>query len=93
MDLWSILVLAVLKHGLDCDFDRLQELANQHRTLRKMLGHTDWQNTGGYYKAQTLIDNVPLITPEVLAKVGQLVVTSEHEVANKLAWKKIARLM
>ena len=92
MELWPILVLAVLKHGLDCDFDRLQELANQHRTLRKMLGHVDWQNTGHQYNARTLINNLPLITPKTLSKVGQLVVTSEHEVAKKLAWRKIAQL-
>jgi hypothetical protein len=27
---------------LNADFDRLHELANQHRTLRLMLGITDW---------------------------------------------------
>ena len=28
MALWQILVLSVLKQGLGCDYDRLQELAN-----------------------------------------------------------------
>jgi hypothetical protein len=42
MELWRIFVLATLKQGLNCDFDRLQELANQHQTLREMLGHSDW---------------------------------------------------
>ena len=36
MDLWRIFVLATLKQGLNCDYDRLQELANQHRTLREI---------------------------------------------------------
>ncbi len=39
MALWRILVLGVLKQGLGCDFDRVQELANQHRTVREFLGH------------------------------------------------------
>jgi len=39
MEMWRILVLAVLKQGLGCDFDRLQELANQHGAVRDMLGH------------------------------------------------------
>ncbi len=39
MDQWSILVLGTLRLGLNADYDRIQELANQHRTLRMMLGH------------------------------------------------------
>ena len=39
MDQWSILVLGTLRLGLNADFDRIQELANQHITLRMMLGH------------------------------------------------------
>jgi hypothetical protein len=30
MELWNVFVLATLKLGLGCDYDRLQELANQH---------------------------------------------------------------
>ena len=37
MSLWSILVLGVLRLGLNCDYDRVMELANEHRTLREML--------------------------------------------------------
>ena len=39
MDLWRILVLAILKQGLNCDYDRITELANEHGTLRQLLGH------------------------------------------------------
>ncbi len=35
MELWTILVLGVVKQGLGCDFDRLQELANQHIPIRR----------------------------------------------------------
>jgi len=45
MELWKIFVLATLKLGLNCDFDRLQELANEHNTIRQMLGHADWADT------------------------------------------------
>jgi transposase, IS5 family len=30
MDQWSILVLGVLRLGLNADYDRILELANQH---------------------------------------------------------------
>jgi len=38
MDQWSILVLGALRLGLNADYDRILELANQHGTLREMLG-------------------------------------------------------
>ncbi len=56
MELWTIFVLATLKLGLNCDFDRLQELANQHKTIRAMLGHSGWEGVT-HYKLQTMIDN------------------------------------
>lgn len=40
MNQWAILVLGCLRLSLNADFDRLHELANQHRTLRLMLGIT-----------------------------------------------------
>ena len=38
MELWRILVLALLQQGINCDFDRLAELANKHLDVRRMLG-------------------------------------------------------
>ena len=39
MDLWKILVLGVVKQGLACDYDRLENLGNRHLDVRAMLGH------------------------------------------------------
>ena len=41
MDLWILLILGTLRLGLNCDYDRLHELANEHKTIRAMLGHGD----------------------------------------------------
>ena len=41
MEMWRILVMGVVKQGLGCDFDRLHELVNEHRTSRRFLGHSD----------------------------------------------------
>lgn len=82
MELWKIFVLATLKLGLNCDFDRLQELANEHSTIRKMLGHADWADTTSY-KLQTIIDNVSKLKPSVLADINQVVVEAGHEVVKK----------
>ena len=82
MEMWRILVMGVVKQGLGCDFDRLRELVNEHMTLRRFLGHADvWDNHR--YNYQNLVDNVSLLSPELLAAVNGLVVESGHAVAGK----------
>ena len=82
MELWRILVMGVLKQGLGCDFDRLHELVNQHRTVREFLGHGAFSQDDTY-ELQTIIDNVYLLTPGLLSEIGRLVVESGHAVARK----------
>ncbi len=79
---WRILVLGVLRLGLDADYDRIQELANQHATLRLMLGHGGWADDA-YYDLQTLKDNLRLFTPEILDRVNQEVVRAGHKALKK----------
>jgi len=38
LDLWQILVLGVVRLGLDCDYDRLEHLANYDCLVRQILG-------------------------------------------------------
>ena len=80
MDWWRILVLATLKQGLNCDYDRLAELANEHGTLRKMLGHGIMPHD---YNRQTVTDNVRLLTPQLLDEISRLVVCEGHQAAGK----------
>ncbi len=79
---WRILVLGVLRLGLNADYDRIQELANQHTTLRLMLGHGDWADDA-YYELQTLKDNLMLFTPEILDRVNHEVVRAGHKALKK----------
>ena len=81
MTLWRVLVMAVLKQGLDCDYDRLGELVNHHQVVRKMLQHgflDDWT-----YSVRTLQDNVSLVTPALLQELNALLVREGHAVAGK----------
>ena len=82
MEQWRILVLGVLRLGLNADYDRIQELANQHTTLRQMLGHGDWSDAT-QYKLQTLKDNLRLFTPELLDRINQEVVGAGHALVKK----------
>lgn len=81
MTLWSIFVCGVIRLDLNADYDRLQELVNQHITIRQMLGHGLFDPTSYHY--QTLKDNVSLFTPELLDKINQIVVASGHELVKK----------
>jgi len=73
MELWKILVLGTIRLNCNWDYDKVHEIANQHKTVRQMLGHSimdqDYQ-----YPLQTIKDNVGLLTPEVLDEINQLVV-------------------
>ena len=82
MGFWKILVMGVLRLDLNCDYDRLHELVNQHKSVRKMLGHGDvFDET--VYTLQNLKDNVRLLTREILEEVNQLIVKAGHGLLSK----------
>lgn len=82
MDQWKILVLGTLRLGLNADDDRIQELANQHRTIRDMLGH-GILNEDQTYSLQALKDNLTLFTPERLDRINQEVVRAGYCMINQ----------
>lgn len=82
MDQWKILVLGILRLGINTDYDRLHELANQHKTVRQFLGHSDWTDETGYSLQQLQI-NLRLFTPEILDQINQAVVRSGHVLVKK----------
>ena len=82
MEQWAILVLGVVRLGLNIDYDRLHELVNQHTTLRQMLGHNDWTDKTTY-ELQTIKDNVRLFTPELLDRINHEVVLAGQALVKK----------
>jgi hypothetical protein len=90
MEQWTILVLGVLRLGLNIDYDRLQELVNQHNTIRQMIGLDGWANKT-MYELQTIKDNVQLFTPELLDKINQEVVLAGQKLVKKKNWKATCR--
>ena len=81
MALWRIFVLAMLRLNLNCDYDRLQELANEHLTLRKMLGISSINKM--YFELKTIKNNIRLFTPEVLEQINIIIVNFGHKVCDK----------
>lgn len=90
MAMWSIFVMGVLRLSLNCDYDRVHNLVNNHRTIRQILGHGIMDDKK-LYNLQTLKDNVVLLTPEVLDRVNQAVVKAGHELLKKKRQKTVHR--
>jgi hypothetical protein len=82
MNLWRIFVLGTLRLCCNWDYDKLMEIANNHKTLRQMLGHGIVEQDYNY-SLQTLKDNVSLFTPEVLDEINQIVVKHGHKLVGK----------
>lgn len=40
MDLWNILVLGAIRLNCNFDFDKVHDIANNHKVIREFLGHT-----------------------------------------------------
>ena len=79
---WKILVLGTLRLGLNADYDRIQELANQHATIRQMLGHGAWADETRY-SLPRLKENLRLFTPEILDRINQVVVRAGQQLVKK----------
>lgn len=74
LDLWQILVLGVVRLGLDCDYDRLEDLANHHTLLRQILGVPPVPTAQEKpFHHKTLSENVCHLDEELLAQINGIV--------------------
>ena len=84
LDLWQILVLGVVRLGLDCDYDRLEDLANHHTLLRQILGVSAVAAANEkpfHYK--TLSENVCHLDEELLVQINALIAQAGRKVFKK----------
>ncbi len=80
MNLWKIFVLGTLRTNCNFDYDKVQEMANNHIKLRQMLG-LDQTDFSTQYALQTIKDNLLLLSTKVLDQINQIVVQAGHVVA------------
>jgi len=94
MDLWQILVLGVVRLGLDADWDRMEDLANHHSLIRQMLGlpATPWDDESKQFGHQTLRDNVALLDDELLQQINARIAAAGREVFAKKGGAPVAAL-
>lgn len=77
MDYWQILVLAAVRLGCNLDYDKLQDLAEQHRVLRQIMGIGDWdqQTTFDWRRIR---DNITQVRPGTIERINHLIVAEGH---------------
>lgn len=86
MDLWHMLVLAVVRHALGTNWDRLEYLANYDLLLRSVMGvHATAfiEDEKIEFSYQTILDNVSLIDEDLLWQINLLVVDAGHKLVKK----------
>jgi len=94
MDLWQILVLGVVRLGLDADWDRLEYVANYDPLVRQMLGvpAAPWGEAVKAFGHQTLRDNVALLDDELLQQINARIAAAGREVFAKKGGAPLAAL-
>lgn len=87
MDLWQILVLGIVRLGLDANYDRLEHIANYDTLLRQILGvsETPWGEEAVVFNHQTLRDNVALLDEVLLGAINAKVAAAGRAVFAKKA--------
>jgi hypothetical protein len=94
MDLWQILVLGVVRLGLDADWDRMEHIANYDTLVRQMLGlpAAPWDDEAKRFGHQTLRDNVALLDDELLQQINARIAAAGREVFAKKGGAPVAAL-
>ena len=85
MDLWHLFVLAVIRHTLDTNWDRLQMIANYDELVRSIMGvhGSTFYDEKIEFNYQNILDNVSLLNEELLEQINQIVVEAGQQLLKK----------
>jgi transposase, IS5 family len=87
---WEILVLAAARLGCGYDYDQLQDLAENHRALRQVMGIGDWESeeeteNKKRFDWRRIESNITLLRPETIAEINQAIVKEGHRLEPEAA--------
>ena len=91
MELWHILVLSVVRLGLDANYDRLEDFANHHSLIRKIMGVETGFGEGKIFSMQSIKDNVSLLDGETINRINDVVLKAGHRLVKKKMKASILR--
>lgn len=72
-DDWQAIVLAVVRHGCNLDYDKLQNLAEEHRSLRQLMQIGDWDEPTSF-DWRRIQATLTQIKPQTIQSINQAVV-------------------
>jgi len=87
---WEITVLAGVRLGCNLDYDKLQDLAEQHRALRQIMGIGDWQGGDDDFRARRIRDNICLLQPKTVEAISHCIVEEGYRLEPEAAEKQRA---
>jgi len=79
MTYWEITVLAAARLGCNLDYDKLQNLAENHRDLQRIMGIGDWQADAVDFDWRRIEGNLLKLRPETLKKINDVIVKAGHQ--------------
>ncbi len=85
-DDWQILVLAAVRLGCNLDYDKLEDLAEQHRALRAIMGVGDW-DTRISFDWRRIRDTLCQLKPETIEQISHFIVAEGHTLVPDAAKK------
>jgi hypothetical protein len=77
LDYWHITVLTAVRLGCNLDYDKLQDLAEQHRALRHTMGIGDWQEDMDF-NSRRIRDNICLLQTETIEAISHCIVAEAY---------------
>ena len=84
MNYWQILVLVAVRLGCNFDYDKLQDLAENHSALRHIMGIGDWREDVSF-NWRRVQDNICLLKPATIEMIGQAIVAEGHRLEPQAA--------
>ena len=89
LDYWHIIVLAAVRLGCDLDYDKLQDLAEQHRAMRHIMGIGDWQEQIDF-SWRRIRDNICLLKPDTIEAISHCILEEAYRLQPDAAKKQRA---
>ncbi len=86
MGLWAILVIGVMRQGLNTNYDRIHHFANNDVLMRTIMGiesESNLDQNRKQYGLTTIKDNLALLDEKTIDQVNQIVVNYGHTLLKK----------
>lgn len=83
---WQVLVLAAVRLGCNLDYDQLQDLSEQHRALRQIMGIGDWDDETSF-NWRRIQDNVCQLKPSTTDAINDMLIDEGHRLEPEAAKK------